>query len=189
MWAWRHDIPKKSHPHRPWTSTLNFAYARLVTLAPGLRSERRFAPLARGLRFQKELIRQNTNIWICARLIIDLPEAAPFTVRSTPDFENTNRMEQRTIIWLFGTVRNCSGYTNFKVGAARTQHVTRFIFTWLKMVLTDNEYYYILTLCCCYKEIIVIFRYISILCYVKVSIGQNSMSKNVWKVHLDMKRP
>ena len=27
------------------------------------------------------------------------------------------------------TVRNCSGYTNFKVGAARPQHVTRFIFT------------------------------------------------------------
>ena len=42
---------KKSHPHRPWTTTLNFAYgnARLVTLAPGLRPERRFAPLARGL--------------------------------------------------------------------------------------------------------------------------------------------
>ena len=49
-----HDVMtyhKKSHPHRPWTTTLNFAYgnARLVTLAPGLRPERRFAPLARGL--------------------------------------------------------------------------------------------------------------------------------------------
>ena len=27
------------------------------------------------------------------------------------------------------TVRNCSGYTNLKIGAARTQHVTRLIFT------------------------------------------------------------
>ena len=29
--------------------TLNFPKAKLVTLAPGLRPERRFAPLARGL--------------------------------------------------------------------------------------------------------------------------------------------
>ena len=49
VWAWRHDLPKKSHPHRPWTATLNFAYARLVALAPGLCPERRLAPLARGL--------------------------------------------------------------------------------------------------------------------------------------------
>ena len=42
---------KKSYPHRPWTTTLNLANgnARLVTLAPGLRPERRFAPLVRGL--------------------------------------------------------------------------------------------------------------------------------------------
>ena len=42
---------KKSYPHRPWTATLNLANgnARLVTLAPGLRPERRFAPLARGI--------------------------------------------------------------------------------------------------------------------------------------------
>ena len=40
---------------------------------------------------------------------------------------------------------------------------------------------------CYYKEIIVIFLYLSILCYVKVRIAQNSMSKNVLKVHLDRK--
>ena len=41
------------------------------------------------------------------------------------------------------TGRNCSGCPNFKVRVARTQHVTRPIFTWLKMVLTENECYYI----------------------------------------------
>ena len=50
--------------------------------------------------------------------------AAQFTVRSTPDFENTNGTEHNHM-----TVPNCSGYTNFKVGAARIQHVTQFIFT------------------------------------------------------------
>ena len=47
---------KKSYPHRPWTTTLNLANgnARLVTLAPGLRPERRFAPLARGQYFLQE---------------------------------------------------------------------------------------------------------------------------------------
>ena len=41
------------------------------------------------------------------------------------------------------TVRNCSGYTNFKVEAARTHHVTRLnglIYTLLKILLTDDEY-------------------------------------------------
>ena len=47
--------------------------------------------------------------------------AAPFIVRSTPDFEDTNGMEQNTITWLFGTVLATPGYTNFKVGAARAQ--------------------------------------------------------------------
>ena len=32
-----------------WRTTLSFARARLVTLASGLRPERRFAPLARGI--------------------------------------------------------------------------------------------------------------------------------------------
>ena len=34
---------------RPSPTTFNLSNARLVTLAPGLRPERRFAPLARGL--------------------------------------------------------------------------------------------------------------------------------------------
>ena len=33
---------------RPSPTTFNLPNARLVTLAPGLRPERRFAPLARG---------------------------------------------------------------------------------------------------------------------------------------------
>ena len=40
--------------------TLNFPKAKLVTLAPGLRPERRFAPLARGL-FYIQLLSKSLN--------------------------------------------------------------------------------------------------------------------------------
>ena len=52
-------------------------------------------------------------------------EAAPFSVRSTPDFRNSNGGTEHGHM----TVRNCCGCPNFKVGAARTQHVIRLIFT------------------------------------------------------------
>ena len=44
--------------------------------------------------------------------------AAPFTVRSTSDFENTDGTEHDHM-----TVPNCSDYTNFKVGAPRTSEL------------------------------------------------------------------
>ena len=44
---------------RPSPTTFNLPNARLVTLAPGLRPERRFAPLARGLH--KRLPYRNTT--------------------------------------------------------------------------------------------------------------------------------
>ena len=47
----------KSYYLRPSPTTFNLPSARLVTLAPGLRPERRFAPLARGL----EICRTRVN--------------------------------------------------------------------------------------------------------------------------------
>ena len=44
----------KSYYLRPSPTTFNLPNARLVTLAPGLRPERRFAPLARGLNAREK---------------------------------------------------------------------------------------------------------------------------------------
>jgi hypothetical protein len=62
------------------------------------------------------------------------------TVRRTPDFRNTNGMEQKTVTWLFWTTEsNCSDYPDFWVGAARTEQLTLPIFTWLEVETTDFQ--------------------------------------------------
>jgi hypothetical protein len=55
-----------------------------------------------------------------------LLQAAPFTVRVTPDFGNTNGIEQNTITWLFGTVL-----------AAPTSNVAK---AYLDTQITANHY-------------------------------------------------
>jgi hypothetical protein len=57
---------------------------------------------------------ENTRVIAVVFLMdIQYQEAASFTVRSTPDFRNTNWMEPKTVTWLF----DCP-YS--KAGAART---------------------------------------------------------------------
>ena len=52
-------------------TTFNSANTKLVTLAPGLRPERRFAPLARGLYQLSQLIDKPTRITMSTSSLID----------------------------------------------------------------------------------------------------------------------
>ena len=72
QWQWRHDIPN-------YLTTMNndfelhYRWAELVTLAPGLRPERRFAPLARGIlqRFlrQQDAALKDFTLWFSCNVI------------------------------------------------------------------------------------------------------------------------
>ena len=73
-------------------------------------------------------------------------------------------VKQNTVTWLIGTV--------LAIHVSFTQD-WKFCWRWHRLL---------------FKGLIVVVRYLSILCSMKLRMGSSS-SKNLWKVHLDMKRP
>jgi hypothetical protein len=61
-------------------------------------------------RFCHDLATLVRTVCLCTGWVL---QAAPFTVRSIPDFRNTNGMEEKRVAWLFW-------HPDFRVGAART---------------------------------------------------------------------
>ena len=86
--------------------------------------------------------------------MIDM-EAAPFTVQSTPDSKNTNRMGHSHI-----TVRNCSGCPNFAVRAVRAEQGSHMLLLQVSKLAGVVETFYKCAQCnSCSKKILCYHRF------------------------------